>query len=229
MARRFAIYAAPREDSALWQIGNRWLGRDPVTDTALDPPVLAGFSAQRTAEITEAPRRYGFHATLKPPFRLAPGISDEDLITALSAFAEARTPISLSPLTLTALDGFLALACTTASPMLDRVAADCVREFDAFRAAMDDAERARRQVVGLTPRQKRNVRDWGYPYVMKDFRFHMTLTSRLAPDERARVFRALGDIFGVVECDWISLESICLFEQKRAECPFILRERFDFD
>lgn len=228
MARRFAIYAAPEADSALGRLANGWLGRDPVSGAALPRPGVAGFTAERCGEITAAPRHYGFHGTLKPPFRLAPGTRAEDLIAALAAFAEARAPIALPPFAVTALGGFVALTCYHACPDLDRLAADRVRDFDRFRAAMDDQERARRRAGGLTPRQDRNLREWGHPYVMEDFRFHMTLTGRLAPEERGRACRALAGLFEAVDLAAIRLDSICLFEQQGAERPFLLSKRLDF-
>ncbi len=44
-------------------------------------------------------------------------------------------------------------------------------------------ELQRRRAANLTPRQEFLLMHWGYPYVLDEFRFHMTLTRRL-PDEK---------------------------------------------
>ncbi|WP_354226472.1 DUF1045 domain-containing protein [Bradyrhizobium sp. F1.4.3] len=45
-------------------------------------------------------RRYGFHATLKPPFRLKEGYSVEELERALRAFVTAWPSCPIGPLKL---------------------------------------------------------------------------------------------------------------------------------
>ena len=62
---RVAVYYAPAADDPLWARGCTWLGRDPETGVELPQPDIDGIAAQ----VTE-PRRYGFHATLKPPMQL---------------------------------------------------------------------------------------------------------------------------------------------------------------
>ena len=70
--RRYAIYFAPRPRRALARFGAAWLGWDAEAGADRDGPELAGLPRPR-AEIVATPRRYGFHATLKAPFRLARG------------------------------------------------------------------------------------------------------------------------------------------------------------
>ena len=228
MAWRYAIYAAPRPQSALWRVANSWLGRDPETGAAISRPRLAGFSAERCAEITEAPRHYGFHATLKPPFRMAPGMDEKDLLSALAAFAKGREAIVIPPLEVTTLGGFLALTCVRDSPELDSLAAACVREFDNYRATMSPEGQSRRWLTGLPPAQGRNLAARGYPFVLDEFRFHMTLTDRLAAQERARVADGLNALFATSGLDRVILDGIYLFEQTGADEPFLLTQWFDF-
>ena len=47
------------------RVAATWLGRDPESGRDLPQPGIDGIAAQ----VTE-PRRYGFHATLKPPMLL---------------------------------------------------------------------------------------------------------------------------------------------------------------
>jgi hypothetical protein len=58
---------------------------------------------------------------------------------------------------------------------------------DAFRAPPDESELAKRRKAGLSARQEAMLTRWGYPYVMDDFRFHLTLTGRLPRADRRRV------------------------------------------
>ncbi len=169
---RYAIYYTPGPDTALARFGAAWFAR--------------------SAACLAAPRRYGFHGTLKAPFRLAAGVSETELLCAAASFATERPAISGPPLRVSALAGFLALTPSEPFEELDRLAAACVAAFDRFRAPAPDAELARRRRAGLNSRQEALLRRWGYPYVMDAFRFHMTLTGRLDEAAMARE-RALAE------------------------------------
>ncbi len=219
-APRYAVYFVPEDDSALARFGWDWLGRGP--DAAAPPP------PSRQAEITAEARRYGFHATLKPPFRLGEGASLPALCAALRDFAAGRRPFAEPPLALAELDGFLALRPSRHSAAIADLADDCVRVFDTFRAPAGAEERLRRLARPLTPRQRRQVEAWGYPYVFEDFRFHLTLTGRLDDDERARWLAALHELAGPALAEPVAFRSLCLFEQNAAAAPFTLLDRFPF-
>jgi putative phosphonate metabolism protein len=218
--RRFAVYFAPEEGSALARFGRDWLGREARTAN------YAALPPERAALVADA-RHYGFHATLKAPFRLADGADEAALHQAMAAFAAQRRPFDL-PLALHDLHGFLALRPARPSAALDELAADCVRGFDHFRAALNAEERRKRLAVPLTDRQKHQVDDWGYPYVFEDFRFHMTLTRRLAEDEQAGIRALLDPILGPVLGAPATVGSLCLFSQADARTPFVLTARFPF-
>ncbi len=132
------------------------------------------------------PRKYGFHGTLKPPFRLAEGRAFHDLSSSVTALARQIEPAVCDGLDLTVLGSFLALTPRGETHNLRAVADACVREIDAYRAPPSEAELARRRKSGLSPRQDALLQQWGYPYVMEEFRFHMTLSGRLPkPDAPA--------------------------------------------
>ena len=46
---------------------------------------------------------------------------------------------------------------------------------------MNEAERQRRRNLSLA--EEANLEAWGYPYVMEQFRFHMTLTGHLGRED----------------------------------------------
>ena len=226
MTPRYAIFFAPQSGSPLAEFGNRWLGRDPVGAEDLAQPHPPGIDPGRMVEITQSPWRYGFHATLKPPFALKEGTTAADLDAAARAFA-ARRPFEV-PLKLDSLAGFLALVPAAPVPELDALAADCVREFDRFRAPPDEAELARRRAAGLTERQETLLRQWGYPYVMEEFRFHMTLTERLDEPERSALRAALDPLVAPLVRSPLVVDAVALFEQADREAPMLLAGRYPF-
>lgn len=225
---RLAIYFSPAPDTALAAFGRAWLGRDAERGAPVEPPRLSGIEADRLAAITAEPRHYGFHATLKAPFALAPGATRDAAAATALALARAWAPFDAPPLALRAFAGFLALMPASASPLLDALAADCVRHLDPFRAPLTEADRARRALAMLTERQRLNLEKWGYPWVMGDFRFHMTLTTRLEPEERQRVEAAVAPLVAPFAAEPLHVDAICLFEQPARDAPFVLVERYPF-
>jgi putative phosphonate metabolism protein len=224
-AARLAVYFAPAPGSALAAFGRAWLGRDAERGTAVEHPRLPGLGADRLAAMTAEPRRYGFHGTLKAPFALAPGASREAAGAAADALARAWAPFDAPPLVLRSFDGFLALMPASPSPRLDALAADCVRHLDPLRAPLTEADRARRPAM-LTERQRLHLEKWGYPWVMEDFRFHLTLTTRLETDERQRVEAAVAPLVAPFAARPLRVDAICLFEQPDRDAPFVLAARY---
>jgi putative phosphonate metabolism protein len=183
---RYAIYFAPEPDSRLWTFGCRVLGRDPAGAGEVEPFLPGGISQEDWAAVTASARRYGFHATLKAPFTLAEGKSEEGLLRALKELADERAPFAVPPLTLSDHHGYASLLLSDPSPEVQALAASCVSALDDFRAPMTPQDRARRLTPQLTQAQRQNVDRWGYPYVFGAFTFHMTLAGPL-PDHLAPV------------------------------------------
>lgn len=187
---RYAIYVTP-PPGPLADFAAAWLGWDPEAGEARAHPVVAGLP-RPPAELTAQPRRYGFHATLKPPFRLAEGTDARGLAAAFVAFCAGAAPVAVAGLALAPLDGFLALTPLGGTGPLDALAAAAVARLDPFRAAPEAAELDRRRAAGLSTRQEALLQRWGYPYVMEEFRFHMTLTGPLPGAELDAVRAALA-------------------------------------
>src|SRR5262249_15418366 len=142
----------------------------------LDYSVKTGLRQPEWAALTHAPRVYGFHATLKAPFRLLPTLAEADLRTELERFAASPRAVPVIEPTVQALGQSIALVPERADASLDRLAVDCVTAFDRFRRPMAPEERRKRLSSGLSNRQIEYLDRWGYPYVFEEFRFHMTLT-----------------------------------------------------
>ena len=224
---RHAVYFAPGPDSNLWRLGCRWHGRDPATGDTLEQPPVPNLDPAVVQDATASPRFYGFHATLKPPFALAPGTTHEELLAAMDALAARRPAFVAPPLAVTRLGRFLALTLRAPSPDMDTLAAACVTELDRFRAPQSEAELARRRQARLDPRQEALLVQWGYPYVLEEFRFHMTLTGSLddeALQSRLRAF--LESWFAPLAGEPLTVDSICLYSQPDRATPFRLERRF---
>ncbi|HEY0181985.1 MAG TPA: DUF1045 domain-containing protein [Rhodopila sp.] len=217
---RVAIYYAPLPDDPLTQLSSSWLGRDPVSNAATPQPPLDGI-----AEITAEPRGYGFHATLKPPMRLAAGSNWNDFVTAVREVAARIAPFELPPLAVSDLHGFLALRETAACPPLQSLADACVEQLDAFRAPSSPEELARRRRASLSAAQDAMLVRWGYPYVFDTWFFHMTLTRRLSDQEKAVILPAAQAWFAPALAVPRVVEDVCLFIQAAQGAAFTLAER----
>lgn len=180
MFKRYAIYHLPEADLA--QRGANWLGWDAQTGRPVPQPDLPGLDL---ADLTQTPRRYGLHATIKPPFRLSDPNTQAGLEAAIAAFCATTPAVTLAGLDLTRLGRFLALTPAGDAGALNALASRVVTEFDSFRAAMTPEERARRNPDRLSEAQRATLDRWGYPFVMDHFRFHITLTGRLQDPEPA--------------------------------------------
>jgi putative phosphonate metabolism protein len=225
-AARYAVYFAPPPGSPLERFGAVWLGRDCESGAALDQPRLSGIAPERLAAVTEAPRHYGFHATLKAPFALSPQHGAADLLSAVAAFANRQAPVAAPPLRLGRLDGFLALLLAAPSDSVGGLAAACVAAFEGFRASATADDAARRESAGLSPRQRALLQRWGYPYVMEEFRFHMTLTARLDDAESDAIEAALAPLVAPLCRDPLIIDAVSVFVQDDRATPFRLAARY---
>ena len=171
---RYALYYAPAPRSELGRFGAHLLGYDAFSRKTLRFPVNIEQALPDWGELTQDPRKYGFHATLKAPMVLADGKSEAELLAACAEFAAMPRPIPMIAPVVNAIGDFIAIVPSQPSAELQALAADAVSQFDSFRAPLTDSDRARRNPDGLPPRQRDYLERWGYPYVMDEFRFHMT-------------------------------------------------------
>lgn len=211
--KRYAVYFAPRPGAFAGRAA-AWLGREAMSGKALEQPLLPGVPAPEG--ITAGPRRYGFHGTIRAPFRLADGLDATGVAAGVAALAARLAPVHCDGLRLENLHGFLALTPTGCEAALLEFAAAVVEGTDAFRAPLTPAEIARRRPEGLSPRQRALLDRWGYPYVMEEFRFHLTLTDRLDAAQAEVVAPALHAHFAPVLPQPFVIEDLCLFGEDEA-------------
>jgi putative phosphonate metabolism protein len=206
---RYAIYFSPAKDHPLTEAASRWLGRNAFSGTLHD-------DHDDYADMTEEPRRYGFHATLKAPFELAEKYSEAELLTAFEDFAASQSTFEIPRVVVGALGPFFALVPDrTYQPLQDFAA-----EVDRFRAPLSETDIARRRPQMLTESQRQNLSLWGYPHVMDDFRFHMTLTGRIDESEQLAMREVLSSRFSEFTDRPLSISSLALFIEETRGAPF---------
>ena len=134
-------------------------------------------------------------------------------------------PVAIPALRMAELEGFLALIPDGDTTPLQAMAAGIVRALDGFRAPLSEAEIARRSPARLSPRQRELLAAYGYPYVMDEFRFHLTLSGRLAGPDAASLRAAAGRHFARLLPIPFRLEDICLFGEA-ADGRFHMMHRY---
>lgn len=211
--KRFAVYFAPRPGEFAAR-ANTWLGWDPTTGRSLTQPVVPGIPDPEA--ITRIPLHYGFHGTIRAPFRLDEGVTPEEAAATVADLADRLAPVICDGLALESLHGFLALTPRGCEAALLELAARVVEATNPLRAPLTGAEIARRRPATLSPRQRELLDLWGYPFVMEEFRFHLTLTDRL-PDEQATTVAAILQAhFAPVLPEPFVIEDLCLFGEDMA-------------
>jgi putative phosphonate metabolism protein len=225
MDTRYAIYYTPPRESPLGRFAIAWFGWDHYLGQPAEPLATRVLTRDQHLEVTASPRRYGFHATLKAPFRLAAGQDESALCEALEDFAGSQAPVTIPGLFVASLNGFLALVPAQVPPELPDLADAFVAQLDHFRAP-DPEDLARRRAAGLTPRQQALLDAWGYPYVLEEWRFHMTLTDTLQDGVREAVLEELLPWVEIFARRPLRIDSIALFRQPSRETPFTVLRLF---
>lgn len=198
--QRYAVYYAPRP-GAFADRATGWLSGQEALPGLPRPP----------AKITTDPRRYGFHGTIRAPFRAAEGVTGADIAARVADIAVRLAPVRCDGLMLENLSGFLALTPLGCEAAMLEFGAMVVEGTDALRAPLTEADIARRRPESLTSRQRALMGVWGYPFVMEEYRFHLTLTDRLPEAEVAVVQAALAAHFAPVLPRPFVIEDLCLF------------------
>lgn len=222
---RYALYYIPAPDSALYRFGADLLGYDAFSGTARAFPDSVRHLPDWAA-LTSQPRLYGLHATLKAPFALAAGAGETALVAACETFARTGRPIPVVTPLVRSIAAFIAIVPAQPCAELAQLARACVVDFDAFRAPLSSADRARRNVDALTPRQAAYLERWGYPYVMEDFRFHLTLTGRVAAERQADLRAMLQEQLAALDCGPMRIDGVALCRQDHAQARFRVLARY---
>jgi putative phosphonate metabolism protein len=225
---RYAIYYAPDPGSALWRFGSGVIGYNAANATDLPLNIPVGCTDLDWHQLTREPRRYGFHATLKAPFRLGQEATEHGLIALTEKVAATEAAFELDGLRVALLGSFVALVPARDTGVLNGFAMRIVEAFEPMRAALTEEEMTRRLKVPLSPAQRINLDSYGYPYVGAEFRFHMTLTGSLPATIRDRVATALASAYkAAIAPGPLRIDRIALFVQDSADVPFRILRTFD--
>ena len=207
--QRYAVYYAPRP-GPLAELADHWLGREMDSGAAREQPRLNGLDAP-LRDLTAEARRYGFHGTIRAPFALAADASQDDLFAIVSDLAAQLAPLRCDGLQLEDLHGFLALTPIGCEAALLELGALVVEATNLLRRPLSPRDVARRRPETLTTRQRVLLEIWGYPHVMEEFRFHLTLTDRLATAQMPAVLAAAKAHFAPILNQPVTIEDLCLF------------------
>lgn len=185
---RYAVYHLPEGALGTW--GAHWLGWDVRHGEASQHPEIANLPRPIDA-LSAVPRRYGFHATMKAPLRLAAGTDRHQMAVALKNICASHRPFAMQ-MRLHWDWGFLCLRPVAQSEALVALEADLVRKLDRFRAPLSPEDLARRNPERLSPPARAHLDRWGYPHVLDLFHYHLTLSGAITADEGEALAAALG-------------------------------------
>jgi hypothetical protein len=214
---RAALYFAPPAHSRWWQAGCQWLGRDPESGATFDTP---------EHDVTREPRRYGWHGTLVAPLRCA---SLADVLAAAQAWARTVKPFDFD-VQAVEMGRFVALraAHPADDATLRELAASALRALAPLRTRASKEENARRIRPGMSARQIALLHEWDYPYVLEEFRFHMTLSDSLDDgSERERIVACWNE--RIPGLGPMPFHAAAVFVEAQPGMPFALRERAPFN
>lgn len=225
MTARYAIYFTLPPDTALGRLGASILGYDCASGAEVTHMPIPGIAPDALAALSAEPRRYGFHATLAAPFRLGQA-SEGELRDAAAVFATTRGPVPLGLLQVTRLGSFIALCPARKQPGIAALESACVQTFHRFRAPLTPAERERRLKARLTPHQIALMDQWGYPYVLDQFRLHMTLTGPLPAGQIDAVLQCMTQAYAPLADVPVTIDAISVVRQDGSDARFRVIERF---
>jgi len=221
---RYAIFWLPPDDSALAQFGRDWFGVCPERGE-VGQPMRFGLPDALAAEAIARPHRYTLHGTIMAPFRPDEGVTSAMIADELHSFCARRASRRTGPLRLARLTRHLALIPEGGTAGLDWLAADCVTHFNRFRTPTSDDDLARFPPDQHPPRQRQQAREFGYPYVLSDFIFHVTLAGPLEPEQLGQVEAALGPQVAPMTAEPFEIGSLCLLGETDQATPFRLIAR----
>ena len=216
---RIALYYAPPRTSAWWHAGSEWLGRDAETNEALTSPAAAE---------TNTPRRYGWHGTLVAPFRCGDGVFPRDVLAVSRKWALGQMAFDLA-VKAEIMGRFVALRAAVPSDdtRIRGIASSALTALAPLRARATAQALERRITPTMTPRQIALLREWDYPYVHDEFRFHMTLSNSL-DSANARSAIAAQWTPRIDKLGALPFHGAALFVEREPGAPFMLWKRLSF-
>jgi len=149
----------------------------------------------------------------------------------VQTLAGSLRPFNMPPLQVQRIDDFLALVPMPSHPAnaeIQAAAAACVTQLQPLAAPLSASNLARRRAAGLTPRQDALLQQWGYPFVLEEFRFHLSLTGSLArerEDTVELVLDAAEQFFA--DLPPLRFNSLALFAEPAPGADFVLLDHLE--
>ncbi|OAP43251.1 hypothetical protein AU381_27005 [Sinorhizobium glycinis] len=216
---RYAICFTPPIGDPLSAAAASWLGRSVYSGEPVEPPSIAGLRVSEIAYHTAVPRRFGFHAMIMAPFRLAEGVDEAQLLRTLMHFTSAETPFAIERLEIGRISQCLGLLPMLPIPAMHMLATRVLQAFDRFRAPLSEEEIERSDPDRLTAPQFANLHRWGDPFVMEEYRFHLKLTGSLAVDVGRRLEAPLREVFEPHLMKPLAVDSLALLVETEKGAP----------
>ena len=183
---RYAIYYAPPKESNLEEFGRYWFGWDPLNAKLINNKhrinYLNRFGIKNLINIDKnvlIPKKYGFHGTLIPPFKLNKNYSTNTLFKKTEEIAKKFKKFKFYKFKLKKINNFYAFVQNKKNNNINKLSNRLVRELFKFRSPLTKKEIDRRNPSKLSKLQLNILYKWGYPYLMSEFNFHMTLASEV--------------------------------------------------
>ena len=183
---RYAIYYAPPKESSLEEFGRYWFGWDPLNAKLINNKqrinYLNGFGIKNLKNIDKnvlIAKKYGFHGTLIPPFKLNKNYSTNLLFKKTEDIAKKFKKFKFYKFKLKKMNNFYAFVQNKKNNNINKLSNRLVRELFKFRSPLTKKEIDRRNPSKLSKLQLNILYKWGYPYLMSEFNFHMTLASEV--------------------------------------------------
>lgn len=224
--KRVAIFYAPGSQTPLANFGAQWLGWDVEHAKGVPHPQIDGLP-EPIETLVATPQKYGFHGTLKAPFRLHENQTLDGLRAAMKAFSEQHRKFFIGQMKVAKLGSFVAIIQENSSNEFANFASNIVTHFEDYRAPLRDEDIAKRRKAKLTPRQDELMLQWGYPFIFEEFKFHLTLTGKLSEQNAKSVCDRLTDHLKPILDTPVEAVDLCLYGE-REDGRFEIIERFPF-
>jgi hypothetical protein len=234
--KRVAIYFLPKKNSSLENFGKNLLGRDINKKKKISLTrrqkyfINRGFTYfDELKDYCEQPAKYGFHATLKAPFRLKRNVKTKNFYDVISHIAAQHSRFKIKGLKIVYSKKFTFITSRKPNKLLINLESDLVKHLDTFRAELNKTEIKKRIPDSLTFKQNKYLKEWGYPFVFDQFKFHMTLmnqnNNKLSNKQKLELEKLIYKISNnVIEFNEISL----LGENKNGHFEEIKRFKLNF-
>ena len=234
--KRVAIYFLPKKNSSLENFGKNLLGRDINKKKKISLTrrqkyfINRGFTYfDELKDYCEQPAKYGFHATLKAPFRLKRNVKTKNFYDVISHIAAQHSRFKIKGLKIVYSKKFTFITSRKPNKLLINLENDLVKHLDTFRAELNKTEIKKRIPDSLTFKQNKYLKEWGYPFVFDQFKFHMTLmnqnNNKLSNKQKLELEKLIYKISNnVIEFNEISL----LGENKNDHFEEIKRFKLNF-